>query len=314
LQPIAGASSKKPKNCSRIASIANARREWHCSCKTVVVPATVWKGYITFGLVSFPIRLYVAARPETVHFHLLHKKDESRIKEVWFCAEENKPVDRKEMAKGYEYRKGQYVVVEDTELKKIAPPTATAMEILQFVAAEEVDPVWLEKSYYVAAEEAGTRPYALLHKAMAETKRHAVAKMTMHGREHIVMIRPDDKGLILHTLYYSNELHRANQRGKSAEGKFSSKEMDLAKRLIDTLESAFRPERYEDEYRKNVERLIAQKRKGKKVTAIAQPKVAPVVDIMDALRRSLAQKPVAKARKAAGMHGKAVGKRTRAAA
>jgi DNA end-binding protein Ku len=272
------------------------------------MPATVWKGYITFGLVSFPIRLFVAARPETVHFHLLHRKDQSRLKEVWFCAEENKAVTREEIVKGYEYSKGKYAIVEDAELKKIAPPTATAMEILQFVAADEVDPIWLEKAYYVAPEAEGGRPYALLHKAMAESKRHAVAKVAMHGREHIVLIRPDESGLVLHTLYFDNELSKANRAGKGAALKFGAKEMDLAKRLIDALDSPFRPEQYNDEYRKNIEHLIAQKRKGKKVTEHEQPKMAPVVDIMDALRRSLDRKPAARAGK------KSAGKRARKAA
>src|ERR1700727_3132705 len=104
--------------------------------------ATVWKGYLSFGLVSFPVRLFSAARAEAVHFHLLHKKDLSRVKEVWYCAEENKPIERADIVKGYETGKGKYVVVEDEELKKIAPTTASAMEILQFVASDEVDPVF----------------------------------------------------------------------------------------------------------------------------------------------------------------------------
>src|SRR6185312_11788078 len=249
-----------------------------------------------------------AARPESVHFHLLHKKDHSRIKEAWFCAEEDKPVERADIVKGYEYRKGKYVVVEDAELKKIAPPTATTMEILQFVAAYEVDPVWLEKSYYVAPENEGARPYALLRKAMLEMKRDAVAKVTMHGREHIVTIRADNSGLVLHTLYFADEIHKANRTSKGADTKFGAKEIDLAKRLIETLVSPFRPEQYHDEYRKNVEQLIAQKRKGKKITEHEQPKPAPVVDIMDALRRSLASKPPARA------HAKPARKHTRRAA
>src|SRR6201986_4701730 len=102
------------------------------------MPATVWKGYLSFGLVSFPVRLFSAARGETVHFHMLHKKDLSRIKEVWYCAEENKPVERSEIVKGYEVSKGEYVTVDDEELKKIAPPTATTMEVLQFVASDAV--------------------------------------------------------------------------------------------------------------------------------------------------------------------------------
>jgi DNA end-binding protein Ku len=130
----------------------------------LAMPATVWKGYLSFGLVSFPIRLFAAARPESVHFHMLHKPDTSRIKEVWYCAEENKPVEKSEIVKGYEYGRGNYVVLEEDELKKVAPPTAP--------------------------EEAASKPYGLLLKAMADTQYYAVAKVTMHSREHIVIIRP----------------------------------------------------------------------------------------------------------------------------
>lgn len=264
------------------------------------MPATVWKGYLSFGLVSFPIRLFAAARPETVHFHMLHRKDESRIKEVWYCAEENKPVDRSEIVKGYEYEKGRYVEVDDAELKKIAPATATSMDILQFVKADEVDPIYLEKSYYAAPEEAAGKPYELLRSAMKSTGYYAVAKVTMHGREHIAIIRPSGEGMVLHTMYYEDELHKANRTG-AKNVKFTAKEMDLAKRLIDTLRSPFKPQAYEDTYRHNVERLVEQKRKGAKITPVAQPKKAPVTDIMEALRQSLqnskaAAKPDAKAK------------------
>src|SRR5580704_4731977 len=114
------------------------------------MPATVWKGYVSFGLVSFPIRLTAAARAEAVHFHMLHKKDLSRVKEVWYCAEEDKPIDRSEIVKGYEAGKGEYIVVEDQELKNIAPATATTMDIVQFVNNGDVDPILFEKSYFLA--------------------------------------------------------------------------------------------------------------------------------------------------------------------
>ena len=207
------------------------------------MPATVWKGYLSFGLVTFPIRLSAAARAETVHFHMLHKKDESRLKEVWYCAEEDKPVDKSEIVKGFEYSKGKYVVVEDAELKSVAPATASSMEILQFVKADEVDPLYLEKSYYVAPEAAAAKPYALLQKAMVDSSFYALAKMAMHGREHIVIIRPGEDGLVLHTMYFENELHKANKGSKADAGKFSAKEMDLAKKLIDTLAAPFKPGR-----------------------------------------------------------------------
>src|SRR6185369_209856 len=117
------------------------------------MPATVWKGFLSFGLVSFPVRLFSAARADHIRFHMLHRKDLSRIKEVWYCAEEDKPVNRSDIVKGYEISKGEYVAVEEEELKKIAPPTASTMEIVQFVRDKEVDPVYFESSYYVAPDE-----------------------------------------------------------------------------------------------------------------------------------------------------------------
>jgi len=251
--------------------------------------ATVWKGYLTFGLVSFPIRLFSAARPEPVHFHLLHKKDLSRVKEVMFCAAEDKPLERSEIVKGYEYEKNQYVVIEPEDLEKIAPPTATAMEILQFVRMEEVDPIFLEKSYYVAPEEAVSRPYSLLLEAMRQTKYDALAKVAMHGREHIVILRPAEHGIVLHTMYFVDELHQANEVQVPTPAKFDKKEIDLAKRLIETLAGGFQPEQFHDEYKKNVEGLIEKKRKGQKVTPIKQPKKAPVIDLMQALQQSLSR-------------------------
>ena len=248
--------------------------------------ATVWKGFISFGLVTFPVRLFAAARAEAVHFHMLHKKDQSRVKEVWYCIEEDKPIDRGEIEKGYEVRKGEYVVVNDEELKKIAPATATTMEILQFVDKDEVDPILFESSYYVAPEDKTAKPYVLFMAALAESKQDAIAKVAMHNREHVVLIRPSGGGLVLHTLYYTNELHRAN-RGEIPKAKYTAKELDLAKSLVNQLTAPFKLQEFTDAYRANVERLIEQKRKGQKVTVVKQPAKAPVVNLMEALKRSL---------------------------
>ena len=258
------------------------------------MPATVWKGFISFGLVSFPIRLFTAARSEPVRFHMLHKRDKSRVKEVWHCAEEDKPIERSEIVKGYEYASGKYIIVDDDELKKVAPKTATSMEIQQFVRADEVDPLYLDQSYYVAPEKGAEKPYALLHKSMAETNFFAVAKIAMHNREHIVIIRPAKEGLVLHTMYFANEVHAANRTAPPKNTKYSTRELTLAKQLIDTLASPFKPEQYEDEYRKNVEQLIAQKRKGREVAAVTAPKPSKVVDIVDALERSLKSQAASK--------------------
>ena len=244
------------------------------------MPATVWKGYLTFGLVSFPIRLFSAARPDSVHFHMLHKKDLSRVKEVFYCAAEDKPIDRSEIVKGYEYEKNQYVVIDPEELKKIAPPTATVMEILQFTRIDEVDPIFLETSYYVAPEEAVSRPYALLLEAMKQTDYDAIAKVAMHGREHIVVLRPTNTGIVLHTMYFPDELHKSNEVKLPKPQKIEKKELDLANKLIETLAAPFKPEQFHDEYKKNVEALIERKRAGKKVVPIKQPKQTAVTNIM----------------------------------
>jgi DNA end-binding protein Ku len=251
------------------------------------MPATVWKGYISFGLVSFPIQLTAAARPKSVHFHLLHNKDLSRVKEVFYCAREDKPLDRGDLVKGYEYRKGQYIVIGQEELKKIAPPTAMEMKIVKFVRNSEVDPIYLEKSYYVAPDKAGARPYELLRRVMEQTAYDAIAKISMHGREHIVVLRPRKDGLLLHTMYFSEELNQANKTPRETPEDFTSKEINLAKTLIDGLKSKFKPEEYEDEYRHNLERLIEQKQKGRKVTFIRQPNPPVVTDLMSALEASL---------------------------
>jgi DNA end-binding protein Ku len=253
------------------------------------MPATVWKGYLTFGLVSFPIRLFAAARAEPVHFHMLHKKDLSRVKEVWYCASEDKPIDRDEIVKGYEYEKNHYVVIDPEDLEKVAPPTARSMEILQFVKMDEIDPIFFEKSYYVGPEESVSRPYSLLLEAMKETKYDALAKVAMHGREHIVILRPGENGIVLHTMYFVDELHKGNEVPVPKPAKFDKKEVDLAKKLIDTLAGPFEPDQYHDEYKQNVEKLIEAKRKGRKVTPIRQPKTAPVIDLMQALQQSLAK-------------------------
>lgn len=269
--------------------------------------AIVWKGFVSFGLVTFPVRLFAAARAEHVQFHMLHRKDLSRVKEVWYCAEENKPIDRGEIVKGYEASKGKYVVVDDEELKQIAPATATTMEILQFVHDGEVDPIYFESSYYVAPEEAAAKPYQLFAQALERTKYQAVGKLSMHGREHIVLIRPRDGSMVLHTLFYPNELHEANRAtGKST--KLPAKEMELAKSLVQHLASPFEPSTFHDSYRENVERLIRQKQKGQKIPVVAKPKKAPVIDMMEALKRSLAatstRSAQAKARKGAAKKSK----------
>jgi DNA end-binding protein Ku len=265
------------------------------------MPATVWKGYISFGLISFPVRLYSAGRAEAVHFHMLHRKDLSRVKEVWYCAAEDKPIERSEIVKGYETSKDEYVVVDDEELKKIAPPTATTMDIVQFVRESDVDPIYFEHSYYVGPGDDLTKPYALFLKALKETKHSAIAKVSMHGREHVVLIRFFDEDLVMHTLFYPDELHKANRQKVPAKMTATGKETELATELIRRLAGPFNPDEFHDTYRENVEKLVEQKKKGEKVTVAPKPRRAPVIDLMDALKKSLASRPA----KASGRPAKA---------
>ncbi len=251
--------------------------------------ASVWSGYLTFGLISMPVRLYSGARGERVSFHMLHRDDLTRIKTQLFCPNDEKVVDRSEIVKGYEYRKGEYVVVEPEELKKIEPKTAKAMEILEFVKADEVDPIYFESSYYLNPEEGGKKPYALLTKAMEDSGYVAIAKLTMHNREYTVILRPYEKGLMLHTMYYQDEI-RALENFGASDVQVREAEVKIAHQLIKALEAKFEPKKYYDTYEENVKKLIKAHLEGKEVTAVEQPrKAAPVVDLMSALKQSLAQ-------------------------
>ena len=251
--------------------------------------ASVWSGYLTFGLISMPVRLYSGARGERVSFHMLHRDDLTRIKTQLFCPNDEKVVERSEIVKGYEFRKGEYVVVEPDELKKIEPKTAKAMEILEFVKADEVDPIYFESSYYLNPEEGGKKPYALLLKAMKDSDYVAIAKLTMHNREYTVIVRPYGKGMMLHTMYYQNEI-RANEDTGAGDVQVKEAEVKVAHQLIKALEAKFEPEKYFDTYEENVKKLIKAHLENKEVTAIEQPKkAAPVVDLMSALKASLQQ-------------------------
>jgi DNA end-binding protein Ku len=248
--------------------------------------ATVWKGFVSFGLVSFPVRLHPAARDKPVRFHMLHAKDLSRVREVFFCRAEDKPLRREDLVKGFEVSKDEYVVVEQAELDKIAPKTAGVMEILQFVKAGDFDPVYLDKSYHMVPDGDVLKPYALLREAMDRRKQLAIAKVAMHNREHIVALRPAGGEIMLHTLFFADEIRKVEV--KTGPARFSEKELQLASQLIDSLSAKFQPQKFHDEYAENVERLIEQKRKGERIRAPKRERPSSVVNIMDALKKSLA--------------------------
>jgi DNA end-binding protein Ku len=249
--------------------------------------STVWKGHLTFGLVSLPVKLYSAARSETVGFNQLHKHDNSRVKQVLYCAAEDKPIPRSEIVKGYEYEKDKYVVIEDEDIKKVAPKTAKTMEILEFVKSAEVDPIYFESSYYMAPDEAGEKPYALLFEALRESEYCALAKIAMHNREHVVFLRPAKHGILMHTMYYRDEIRTVDEF-RTDTSLVKPTELQMAKMLIDSLAANFAPDKYSDGYRENLKKLIQAKVDGKET--VETPEVthlAPVIDIMEALKASL---------------------------
>ncbi|HUN61271.1 MAG TPA: Ku protein [Candidatus Sulfotelmatobacter sp.] len=250
---------------------------------------TVWKGHLTFGLISIPVRLVAAARGERVSFNQLHNVCHSRLKQPLFCPVCNRNVERSEIVKGYEYDKDQYVLFNEEELDKIEPPSARVMEILEFVKLGELDPLYLDSSYYITPEDPGLKAYTLLMKAMEETGYGAIAKITMHQREHIVIIRPGAKTLTLHTMFYSNEV-RAAESVPIDKVEVKDQEKKLAEQLIQSLAAPFQPDKYRDEYSDNVRAMIAAKLQGQEVAEAPQPHLAPVIDLMEALKKSLAEK------------------------
>jgi DNA end-binding protein Ku len=265
--------------------------------------SSVWSGYLTFGLISMPVRLFSGARGSSVSFNMLHRDDLSRLKQQYVCLADGKVVERSEIVKGYEYRKDEYVVIEPEEIKKIEPRTAKTMEILEFVKQSEVDPVYFESSYYMLPEEAGRRPYALLTKALEESEYVAIAKLTMHNREYTVFLRPHEGGMMLHTMYYEEEVRKVEGFG-APDVELKDAEVKVAHQLIEALAAEWEPEKYHDTFQDNVKKLIQTKLEGGKIEEVEKPKkLAPVVDLMAALKQSLAEmegkkKPVAAAKTA----------------
>jgi len=274
--------------------------------------STVWKGYLSFGLISIPLRLFAAARDEHVSFHQIHKVCNTRIKQQLYCPHCERVVERSEIAKGYEIDKGRWVLVEDEEIKKIAPPSSDAMEIQQFVKLSDVDPIYFDVSYYAVPEAAGRKAYKLMVETMEKAGYAAVAKIAMHQREYIVVIRSRRNGLTLHTIYYPNEVREVPEYGKTDDVEVKPQEVQLAEQLVKSLAGPFDPDRYEDEYEKRLLALVEAKSEGKTIKAEPHRKKAPVVDLMQALQQSLAaqkkpeRKPAAKSasKKATTKHRK----------
>jgi len=253
--------------------------------------ASVWKGSISFGLVSVPIKLFAAARYSHISFHEVHRECGHRVQQQLYCPYDKRVVSRDEIVMGYEVDEDKMVIVDREELKKLQPASSSTMEILQFVKLSDVDPIFFETSYFSIPEQAGRRGYTLLLETMEEMTLAALAQVTMHQRERTVILRPYRGGLTLHTLYYPNEIHNVAAYGKNNATNLKKPEIALAEQFAKGLVAPFRPEKFHDEYQERVKKLIESKEKGTAAPkAEKATRLAPVVDLMTALKQSIANK------------------------
>ena len=254
-------------------------------------PHSIGSGTISFGLVSIPVRMYTAASSAGVSFNLLHAKCGSRIRQQTFCPVDNQVVERAELVKGYEFAKDQYVRVSDDELKALEGEASKLIDIAEFVPLDKVDPIFFEKTYYLGPDKGGEKAYRLLADAMTQSGRVALAKFVMRGKESLVLIRAAQDGLMLHTMYFADEVRSFGEIDKGQSAKIRENELALAQQLIDGLSNTeFEPERYADEYRERVLEMINGKVEGKEIVTSGPPvQRAQVIDLMEALKESLAK-------------------------
>jgi len=253
--------------------------------------STIWKGYITFGLITIPIRLYAAARTERVSFNQIHEPCGSRIKQQTFCPRCDRVIERSELVKGFEVEKDRYVIINDDEIKTVAPPSSDNMEIIEFVKAEGIDPIYYDASYFMVPEEAGKKAYHLLLETMQKSGFSAIAKITMYQREYTIVVRPHADGLLLHTMFYPEEVREVPEFHRDPNVTVKPQEVALAERLVEGLATDFDPSKYHDEYQNRLKEMIEAKREGLAVAQPAPRKIAPVIDLMTALQKSLGELP-----------------------
>jgi DNA end-binding protein Ku len=251
----------------------------------------IWTGVISFGLVTIPVRLVSAVREKDVSFHQFHQTDGGRIQYRRFCEKEEREVRYEEIARGYEVERGQFVLISDEELDRLAPERTRRIELDRFIDPAEIDPIYYDATYYLAPDEQGEKPYQLLQAAMSKSQKVAIGRFVMRAKEHVVAIRPLGGALALETLFYADEVVNPGAvEGLAAEGQLDARELQMAQVLIQSLEDQFRPELYHDEFRERVEELARKKAQGEEVVLPEEPaRPGPVVDLMDALRASVEQ-------------------------
>ncbi len=251
------------------------------------MPRPLWKGAISFGMVSIPVKLYTATEEKDVRFNMLHAEDMSRIRQKRFCAEEDVEVDNEDIVKGYEISKDHYVVMEEEDFEKVPVNTTHTIDIDAFVSLDEIDPVLYQKTYYLEPEEIGLKPFALLMRALAETNRIAIAKVTLRQKEQLCSLRIYGNTIALETMFYHDEVRSTGELAVPGEDvNINDRELAMAKSIVDMLTGDFDYEQYKDNYREALLELIRQKAEGQTIEAPA-PAAAKITDLTEALRASV---------------------------
>jgi DNA end-binding protein Ku len=262
---------------------------------------TMWKGSISFGLVNVPVKMFAATEDKDVKFKYLHAECGSPVKNIRTCPSCDRQIEWSEVTRGYEYQPGQFVLMSDEELERIAPQKTKTIDILNFVDLREIDPIYFQKSYYLAPEEVGSKAYALLRRAMEDTGKIAVAKMIIRSTQTLGVLRTYANVLVMESIFYPDEVRSVAQLpnlGASVE--VAEAELLMAKQLIESLAVPFEPERYQNEHREALLLAIESKIEGEEITQAAEPKRDQIHDLMAALQASLnvmrgekAKRPVA---------------------
>jgi len=248
----------------------------------------MWKGAISFGLVTIPVAVYPATEEKTLRFNQLHDEDGGRVRYKRVCEKDGEEVSFEHIVKGYEVEKDRYVVLTDEDLNAIPVESSRAIDIHRFVDLDEIDPVMFKKSYYLVPEETGAKAYALLREAMADDGRVGVAKVSFRDKEHLAALRFKDEAFVLETMYWPDEIREADFGGVDVSAKIRGQELEMAKQLIESLSGEWNPEEYSDEYREALLQIVEAKLNGQEIEVVAPEPTAKVVDLMEALKASVA--------------------------
>jgi DNA end-binding protein Ku len=255
------------------------------------MPRSMWGGSVSFGLVNVPVKLFAATSPKGVHFHMLRSTDNSRIQYKKVSAADGSEVPEDKIVKGYELEPEHYVTLTAAELDALDSEKNCQISILKFVDMKEIDCILFDKAYFLTPDENAAKAYALLLAAMKETKKVAIARMVLHSREHLVVLRPYKNAVSLFTLYYDDELVQTESLDSLPAEKDAPKapELAVARQLVEAISGPFKPDEFKDEYRERVMELVKQKAAGKKIVAAPGAPARPtnVVDLMSALKASL---------------------------